>query len=71
MAQVRYVRAKEQKVVFMPDYKMWVALDPAQPMRSDDPVVKAFPKEFEADEDRVVEQATNAPGERRITRHRR
>lgn len=74
MSDVQYVRAIEPAGLYHPEHHMWVNIDPAVPIRSDDPLVLAFPSKFIADSDRemdaVVEQATAAPGERRFTRRR-
>jgi hypothetical protein len=75
MTDVTYVRAIEPVAARHPDHGGWVTLDPSVAMRSDDPLVLAYPDSFQSDADRdtadaPVEQATAAPGERRHTRRR-
>lgn len=74
MSDVQYVRAIEPVAARHPEHGMFVTLDPAVALRSDDPLVLAYPDSFASDADRdselVVEQATAAPGERRALRRR-
>jgi len=78
MAQ-KYVRVKPPvSVLRHPEHGGMVAPDPALPYSVDDPLVKAFPWQFQSDDDAAdpasvvtevkVERATRAPGERRQTR---
>jgi hypothetical protein len=66
-----YVRAREARIVAHPTTGMPFVPDRSKPYRSDDPLVKAYPDLFAADSDLDVEQATNAPGERRTVRRKR
>lgn len=54
-----------------PEHGEYVVPNPAQPYRDDDPLVAAYPWLFVSDEQAAgVEQATAAPGEKRVTRRR-
>jgi hypothetical protein len=80
---VKYVRVKQPACALRhPEHGGIIVPDPAIPWREDDPLVKAFPWQFAADDeigaerekpapDSVqIEQATKAPGEKRAYRRR-
>jgi hypothetical protein len=69
----RYVRVKLPVTILRHPEGYMVVPNPAQPYADDDPLVKAFPWQFEADVDRdtgPVENARANPGERRPTYRR-
>jgi len=84
MEEITYVRVRPPAcAVRHPEHNELVVPNPAQPYRSDDPLVIAYPWQFASDEqiasDRAaadsvssvpIEQATARPGEKRNTRRK-
>lgn len=69
--RVRPASAGGPCAVRHPEHGEFVVPNPAHQYRSDDPLVRAYPWLFVADNAEgggAVEQATRAPGERRTTR---
>jgi hypothetical protein len=57
---VKYVRVKPPVCVLRhPDHGGMVAPDPSLPYQDDDPLVKAYPWQFQADDDKTADDDPN------------